>query len=343
MRRSTFLFTCCYIVAFASNARAQHTDTETVLGTMRSLLISGQVRQAAQFGTAVLQAQTFPPSDRLRILALRAKADGAFAFISNDQKANSYEALSTALDSLSDEASTRAVAEATTQLAYSMYFDMFLGGRDQVRFIRRLAERSDSLWIAVGDARGRSENEIISGIISERAGDVHAAGERYKSALQLAITCDCDIEESYANRHLGLIALAAGRTREANDYLAKSLQQRRAAGFLLFLPLSNIAMSQVALQDGDPASAEHFANAALTLVRLLEQPRIEALALMSLGDALVCQSRRAAAFTHYRQAEVMSRRIGYRSGITATKRSPTNCLSSGFNFKRDVHRPLVAH
>lgn len=146
-----------------------------------------------------------------------------------------------------------------------------------------LFEHALELYRSLGDLRGESEALFWVGTFHQVIRhDNDAATPALERSYDLAVQVGDKLTQSYAVRHLGFAALAAGQTRGARERFEESVQLRRDIGFLPGVAAGLVALAFVAAEEGrrDDARAQleeaaSIANAshALRIMGWVEEAR----------------------------------------------------------------------
>jgi tetratricopeptide (TPR) repeat protein len=146
-----------------------------------------------------------------------------------------------------------------------------------------LFERAAQLYETVDDPRGLAEALFWVGIFHQVVRSDHdAAVPLFERSRELATRVGDDLTLSYALRHLGIAAHAAGRLDAARERLEESLRLRRESGFLPGVAANLVGLAYIAAGQGHReeavlrlAEAETVAEAtgARAIVRQVEQAR----------------------------------------------------------------------
>ncbi|GAA1398883.1 hypothetical protein GCM10009639_37900 [Kitasatospora putterlickiae] len=114
-----------------------------------------------------------------------------------------------------------------------------------------LFERAAALYRALGDTRGEGEALFWAGTFHQVVRDDPAAAlPALDRALALATRTGDLLTMSYALRHLGIAAHAAGRLEEARDRLEESTRLRWELGFLPGVAANLVGLGYLAAQQG---------------------------------------------------------------------------------------------
>lgn len=111
-----------------------------------------------------------------------------------------------------------------------------------------LFERAVELYRSLGDGRGEGEATFWIGCFHQVVRDDHeTAVPLFERSLELATEAGDQLTRSYALRHLGFVAHAAGRLDEARGMLEESTALRRELGFTAGVAANLIGLAYIAL------------------------------------------------------------------------------------------------
>jgi hypothetical protein len=119
-----------------------------------------------------------------------------------------------------------------------------------------LFERAAQIYRTLGDVRGEAESLFWVGCFHQVVRrDNHAAVPALDRALELASQAGDKSTMSYALRHLGIEAHAAGRLDVARERLEESTRLRREIGLMPGVAANLIGLAYIAAQQGRRADA----------------------------------------------------------------------------------------
>lgn len=128
-----------------------------------------------------------------------------------------------------------------------------------------LFERAVRLYRGLGDPAGEAEAAFWLGIVHQVVrGDGETALPAFERSYALAEQVGDGLTKSYAARHLGFCALAAGRPDEAGQRFEESLRLRREAGHRPAVAAALLALAEWAARTGDPERAAALLDEAAT-------------------------------------------------------------------------------
>ncbi|MEV0270320.1 tetratricopeptide repeat protein [Hamadaea sp. NPDC050747] len=131
-----------------------------------------------------------------------------------------------------------------------------------------LFEQAAARHAALGDQRGEGEALFWIGIVHQVVRDDGAAAvPLFERSLELARATGDKLTQSYALRHLGVVAHAQGRVAEAREFLEQSSALRRELGFLSGVAANMVGLAYLALGDGRRDDALSILDDAETLAR----------------------------------------------------------------------------
>ena len=114
-----------------------------------------------------------------------------------------------------------------------------------------LFERAATLYGKLGDVRGEGESLFWVGVYHQVVGhDEGTAIPFLQRSLELAGRAGDTLTMSYALRHLGIAAHAAGRLDEARGRLEESVRMRREIGFMAGVAANMVGLIYVAAAEG---------------------------------------------------------------------------------------------
>ncbi|NUW38925.1 tetratricopeptide repeat protein [Nonomuraea rhodomycinica] len=126
--------------------------------------------------------------------------------------------------------------------------------------------RARGLYRSLGDARGEAEAVFWLGTYHQVVRHDHdTALPLLERSYALANAVGDRLTASYAARHLGIAAHAAGRLDVARERLEESTRLRRELGFLPGVAANLVGLAHVALDEGRPGDAEALAAEAAEL------------------------------------------------------------------------------
>jgi tetratricopeptide (TPR) repeat protein len=115
----------------------------------------------------------------------------------------------------------------------------------------QLLERAGELYRALGDSRGEAEATCWTGIYRQVVLLDHDGAEPLlQRAAELATAAGDRVLLSYALRHLGIAAHAAGRLQRARNLLEESTVLRREAGMGAGVAANLVGLIYIAAADG---------------------------------------------------------------------------------------------
>ncbi len=107
-------------------------------------------------------------------------------------------------------------------------------------------KRAAKLYTRIGDTRGLADAEFWIGCYHQVVhGDEATALRHLQRSYELAREADDPMIMSYAARHLGFVDLAAGRPREARDWLEESVRLRRDLDFPAGVAAGLLALAEL--------------------------------------------------------------------------------------------------
>lgn len=131
----------------------------------------------------------------------------------------------------------------------------------------RLFERAAQLYAALGDQRGEGEALFWIGIVHQVIrDDLETAVPLFERSLALATDSDDDLTRSYALRHLGLAAHAAGDLAAARAHLEESTRLRHDLGFHAGAAANLIGLAYLAAAEERTDDVRRILDEALDLV-----------------------------------------------------------------------------
>ncbi|MEV4534477.1 tetratricopeptide repeat protein [Asanoa sp. NPDC049518] len=114
-----------------------------------------------------------------------------------------------------------------------------------------LFEQALVLFQAIGDVRGEAESHFWIGIYHQVVeGNEHAAVPAFERSHTLAKQIDDRRTMSYALRHLGIAAHAAGRLDTARAHLEESIRLRKELGHLPGVAANMVGLAYIAAGQG---------------------------------------------------------------------------------------------
>jgi hypothetical protein len=151
-------------------------------------------------------------------------------------------------------------------------------GRDPV-LLDELTRRSSWLRDTAPDQGRRAWAGFYAGLIADvLRGDDEAGRRFYLTALEDGEQAGDGLIVSYAVRHLGFLALAAGDTALARRHWERSRELRQREGCVPLVLAQQVALAELARDDGDPAAARAVAAEVGAWARALGRTWLEAAA-----------------------------------------------------------------
>ncbi|HLW02847.1 MAG TPA: tetratricopeptide repeat protein [Ktedonobacterales bacterium] len=278
---------------------------------------------ALQAGTLLLEHAPEQQVDqsRTKLLLQQGKLLVTKGFYANSKYEAAISALSQAQEMASASSDERSAADALQLLGQAYYNKALWSGEDSYErpldyYQQALARRE-----ALKDQRGIAESVFYIGLIHERLQQPGEAQNYYTKALALAQEHNCQIEQSYALRHLAGIAQETGDLEQALALFSESLALREAAGYKILLPLSHLAIGDVLLAQRDlPQAIEHY-RAAYAISQEMDTPVARIFSLLSLGSQSQQQQELAQARLYFEQALSSAQEIAFPLGITEASRA----------------------
>jgi class 3 adenylate cyclase len=135
--------------------------------------------------------------------------------------------------------------------------------------------------------------------------------------------------EAIALSNLGLGWLKLGDNLLAKQYLAEGLQLARAVGDRGTEPSTLVALSVLALRQGDPPQALTLAQTATDLSVSVHSPDIEAIALCALGNACLALARVSAAQLAFERAHLLASQLETATRLDALAGMASVALEQG--------------
>src|SRR4051812_37516322 len=124
-------------------------------------------------------------------------------------------------------------------------------------------ERAIELYRTLGDGRGEGEALFWVGTYLQVICEDFAGSEApLRRSYELASAAGDDLTRSYAARHLGFAAGAAGRIDDARALLEESVRLRRELGFMPGVAAGVLALAELAARTGDLEAARERADEA---------------------------------------------------------------------------------
>ncbi|MEV6964672.1 tetratricopeptide repeat protein [Hamadaea sp. NPDC051192] len=159
--------------------------------------------------------------------------------------------------------------EADTALARGRLLNVrFFADRVEDPRELELFERAASLYAGLGDQRGEGEALFWIGIVHQVVRDDRAAAlPWFERSLALATATGDTLTQSYALRHLGVVAHADGRLEQAREFLEQSSALRRELGFLSGVAANQVGLAYLAFGDGRRDDALSILDEAAALAR----------------------------------------------------------------------------
>jgi len=141
----------------------------------------------------------------------------------------------------------------------------FLADRQQDPQELELFTRAADLYERLGDVRGEAQARFWVGVFHQVVrDDGDAALPALRRSHELAVRAGDGLTRSYAARHLGFHAMAAGDLDRAATMLEESLRLRREAGHRPAVAAALLALAELAARRGEPGQAEELLTEAAT-------------------------------------------------------------------------------
>jgi tetratricopeptide (TPR) repeat protein len=146
------------------------------------------------------------------------------------------------------------LALARGRLLHARFLEQREGGGDARQ--GELLERAVELYRSLGDGRGEGEAAFWLGTYHQVVREAYdEAVPFFELSYQLASAAGDKLTLSYATRHLGYAAEAAGRTDEARRRFEESVRLREEIGFQPGVAAAKLALSEFLSDSGDREGA----------------------------------------------------------------------------------------
>lgn len=113
---------------------------------------------------------------------------------------------------------------------------------------------------------------FFGALMPQMQGKVADSAAGLEQARRAATAAGCDLEVSYALRHLAVVEEEKDELAKAAKLAAQSLAIRRRIKFEVFLPFSLLHSADIAEKRGDSKGAKAFRNEALSIAERLRLP-----------------------------------------------------------------------
>jgi len=290
---------------------------ERTLASSKECYYAGELTRGVELVDATL-AEAPPGADplwRVRLLTRRGQLLATRAFIAREETDQAISSLRRAVDLATRTGAELELANALTQLGFAEYTAIYLDGGGSYTGPAERFAASHALYERLGDRRGLAESGFYLGLMQERGGRVDDALASYHEALEVAESCGCALEASFAHRHIAGVSAERGELDDALRHFERSLELREQIGFRVYLPFSLLSVAQVRGAQGHPELGLPDARRAETMAAELDMPRVVVLCRLTLGDLFLAVGDRAAARDALLRARDLATEIHYDAGV----------------------------
>lgn len=127
----------------------------------------------------------------------------------------------------------------------------------------------------LADPCRKADALFFSALMLQMEGKTAPSAPRLEQARRVAGAAGCELEESYALRHLAAVAEEAGDLDKAARLADESLAIRRRIKFQVFLPFSLLHSADISEKRGDRRRAHSLREEALAIATRLRLPEQE--------------------------------------------------------------------
>jgi tetratricopeptide (TPR) repeat protein len=124
----------------------------------------------------------------------------------------------------------------------------------------------------LADPCRKADALFFSALMPQMQGKVLDSAAGLEQARSMAAAAGCDLELSYALRHLAVVAEEQGDLDKAASLAADSLAIRRRLGFEVYLPYSLLLSADLAQKRGDSTAAKALRKEAVQVAERLKLP-----------------------------------------------------------------------